>query len=598
VLVCKDPSAISTGQVETIESVWAYYLRSASQSNLSLYHMQVTGIAIEKEIIDERPLAAKRQSYLLASIILVCSITFLIGIGRLALTGPDEPRYAEVAREMYVTGDYISPRLAGCLWFEKPVLVYWMAAVSFRFFGVGEFAARLPSALSAMLAALAIFFGLRRIVSPAWAVSSSLALATFGLFIGFARSITMDMVLASAIAVALIAGFRSTTSDGRSRLAYWAVCWAAVGLACLAKGFVSIILVGLVLGPYLIITGQWKRVGPREIVIAIAATVAVAGVWYVPVVLRNGQEFIDKFIIEHHFLRYLTPVHKHPQPPYFFLFIALAGMMPWTFLIIPALVRIRNLRPRRGIEDSLLTFAWIWLVTPLLFFSFSSSKLPGYILPVFPALAILIGAELERIWRGNRSHAITAGLWLTAALVLTIGIAFVIYLGRQEVSTLWWHTILKWGPVAVGLLAIGALARSRTRQFLLATGGVALLVVTGSVVLLLPHLSQTLSHKTLSLEVASRLTPGEKVAFFQMKEFAPAFYCEGRIVCGVGKGTLLNALHADTLAQVLERETSMIVFTEKDRLIQLEKDRRFAIEMVGEQRKAIAVRLSLKSYGP
>jgi 4-amino-4-deoxy-L-arabinose transferase-like glycosyltransferase len=371
-----------------------------------------------------------------------------------------------------------------------------------------------------------------------------------------------------------------------------------VGLACLAKGFVAVLLVGLILGIYLIIIGWWKRISWREPAIATVSIVSVAGIWYVPVVLRHGQEFINEFIIEHHFLRYLTPVHTHPQPPYFFLFVVLAGMMPWTFLIIPALARARSLKPRAGIEDALLTFAWVWLVAPLLFFSFSSSKLPGYILPVFPALAILIGSELERIWRGRRSPATTVSLWLTAGLVLAIGIAFIIYLERQGVAVLWWHTIAQWGPLAVSLFAIGALALSKTRQFLLAVGGVVLLVVSASVILLLPHLSQTLSYKSLSLQAANSLAPGERVAFFLMKEFSPVFYGEGRVVCGVGNGTLLNDLHPDALARVLERETSLIVFTEKRWLSRLEEDGRFAIETVGEQRKAVAVRLSLKPGSP
>ena len=125
-----------------------------------------------------------------------------------------------------------------------------------------------------------------------------------------------------------------------------------------------------------------------------------------------------------------------------------------------------------------------------------------------------------------------------------------------------------------------------------------MLVVIGSLILLLPHLSQTLSYKSLSLQAASRMTAGEKVAFYLMKEFSPVFYGEGRVICGVGNGTLLNALHADTLAQMLNRESSIIVFTEKSRLIELEEDGRFTIEMIGEQRKAVAVRLDLKTNNP
>ncbi|HET9531592.1 MAG TPA: glycosyltransferase family 39 protein, partial [Blastocatellia bacterium] len=218
--------------------MWTFMFGNASLNFYPLGQAQGTVSANKKEIIDERPLTAKPQHYLLLIILAVCAVTFFVGIGRLALIGPDEPRYAEVSREMFVTGDYISPRLGGCLWFEKPVLVYWMAAASYAIFGIGEYAARFPSALCASMTALAIFFVVRGTGSTVWALSASLALVTTGLFIGFARSITMDMTLASAMALALLSGYRATMSEGRARLAYWAGCGAAAGLSCLAKGFV------------------------------------------------------------------------------------------------------------------------------------------------------------------------------------------------------------------------------------------------------------------------------------------------------------------------------------------------------------------------
>jgi 4-amino-4-deoxy-L-arabinose transferase-like glycosyltransferase len=575
--------------------VWAYILSSASRYFYSLNQAQRVVTADEEEIIDEQARPAKRSIYLLAAIILVSAVTFFFGLGDLALTGPDEPRYAEVAREMYVRGDYISPHLAGCLWFEKPVLVYWMAAASYGLFGVSEFAARFPSAVCALLTVLIIYFGLRRSVSTVWAASASLAIATGGLFLGFSRAVTMDMALTFAIAAALMSGYLSTESTGKARAACWALCWAAAGLACLAKGFIGILLVGAVLGSYLIVSGRWRDFGWREAAVAITAMTAVAGTWYIPVIARHGHAFIDEFIIEHHFQRYVTTVHSHPQPVYFFLFVVLAGMMPWTFLMIPAATRIRTLCPRASKSDSLLTFAWIWLAVPTLFFSFSSSKLPGYILPVFPALAIIVGAEIERIWQGERSHAISAGLFLTALFLVAIGVAFIVYTGQQGVASDGWQALMKWGPLAVSFIALAVLALSRARHFLVAAGSLVLITVTAIVITLFPKLSYTLSHKALSLEAAAALRPGEKIGFYRMKEFAPIFYGEGRVVCGVGEGSVLNALTTDSLVTALERESSLIVFTEKIWLEQLESDGRLSMAQVGEQRKAIALRVGLKT---
>ncbi|HET9529285.1 MAG TPA: hypothetical protein VFQ92_02965, partial [Blastocatellia bacterium] len=359
-----------------------------------------------------------------------------------------------------------------------------------------------------------------------------------------------------------------------------------------------VLLVGVILGLYLIVAGKLNRIGRRELSIAVAAVASVAGTWYFPVIMRHGDAFIDSFIIEHHFERYFTTVHRHPQPVYFFLFILLAGLMPWTFLLFPAIARIRTLRPRASERDSLLAFSWIWLAVPLLFFSFSGSKLPGYILPVFPALAIIIGAELERVWRGERSLGLSIALWLNALLLLAIGIAFIIYLRTQGVANSEWQFSLKLAPLAVAIFALLLLARSKMREFLLATGVVVMLVIVGAVVLLLPKLSYTLSYKSLSLEAAAQLRPGERIGFFRMKEFAPAFYSQGRVVCGTGDGAILNANDPERLIPVLERESSIILFTEKNWLEGLERDERFIFERIGEQRKAIALRVSLMTRDP
>ena len=132
----------------------------------------------------------------------------------------------------------------------------------------------------------------------------------------------------------------------------------------------------------------------RAVIVAILVFIVIVAIWYVPVTIRHGWAFVEKFFLEHHFERYLTNRHSHPQPVYFYLFVAIAGLMPWTFFLIPAVGRLRKLKPRSNKRDSLLTLAWIWFALPLLFFSFSVSKLPGYLLPVFPALAMIIGVEV------------------------------------------------------------------------------------------------------------------------------------------------------------------------------------------------------------
>lgn len=549
--------------------------------------------ADEVKILEETAAPAKLRAYVLAGLIALGGIAFFLGLGRLALTGPDEPRYAEVAREMFVTGDYISPRLAGCLWFEKPALLYWMAASAYHLFGVSEFAARFPSALAALAAVIFVYYALSRAVSHSLGIVSSLALATSGLFIGYARSATTDMVMASLMTIAFLSAFLFTATE-RARNLHWVLCWAAVGAAVLAKGLVAIIFAVAILVIYFFIAGRLKSIGWRYWLAGLAVMLAVAAVWYGPVTARHGWTFIDKFIIEHHFERYLTEKHSHPQPVYYYLLIAPAGLLPWTFFLIPAIERIRRLRPRADRRDLLAAFAWVWAGVMMIFFSFSGSKLPGYILPAMPALVIIIGVEIERVWRGERARLLEAAAGLTALLLIAIGAAFAIYLKREAISVVGLQWLLYWMPLAAGAIAVALLVFRRRRAFVMAGAATVLAAVVGAAMLLLPVLSERLTLRTLSLKAAAQLRPGERICFFVMKEFAPVFYAEGRVVCRPGKGSALNALNEGTLTRALEEESSIIVFTTTNWVDNLESVERFVLEPIDSQGEAVAVRVSLK----
>ena len=547
----------------------------------------------KEEIIEQPDGTAKRRLAVWAFLLLIAAITFFFGLGNLALIGPDEPRYAEVPREMVATGDYISPRLAGCVWFEKPVLQYWMSAAAYHIFGVNEFAARFPSALAATVTVIALFFAIRRAFSERVALSVSIVMLTMGMLIAFARIVTPDTFLAATMSISIIFGYLAITADGRDSFKYWLLCGAFLGLAVLAKGLVGIVLVIGILGVFLLVMRKLDAGSLRGLLVALLICVIVAAIWYVPVWLKHGSAFVDKFFLEHHFERYLTNRHSHPQPIYFYLIVTIAGTMPWTFFLAPAALRLRKLRPRTSNRDSLLVLAWIWFALPLLFFSFSVSKLPGYLLPVFPALAIIIGVEVERFLRHPaRAHTIAA--WLTALLLLAIGFTFVIYSRRLGVGGAVLNRLVLIIPILCALLAIFTLIYREKRGFLISATAVVMSIVFGTVLLFFPVLNETASLRTLSRQAAAALKPRERIAFFLMKEFAPVFYADGRVVCGVGNGTLLNALHTDKLVEVLATEPSLVVFTTSNWVEDLQSDPRLATELIAAQRNALAIRVTLK----
>lgn len=546
------------------------------------------------EIIEERTDSAKRWVYDVAVLLVLASVFFFFGAGKIAFLGPDEPRYSEVAREMFVSGDYISTRLCGCLWFEKPVLFYWLAAASYHLFGVSEFAARFASGFAATVTTLSLYFSLSRIISREFARLASFALMTCGIFIAYSHAATPDMALTMAMTIAILSGYLATKAKGRRELGLMVLCFAAMGLGMLAKGLVGIVLVVAILLTYFAIAGRLRFLHWRNLLIWVSAFLVVAAVWYLPVTLKHGWQFINEFFIEHHFKRYLTNTYGHPQPVYFFAFIAIAGVLPWTCFLLSAVARIRSLKPRISEMDSLLTLAWVWFFIPLIFFSVSGSKLPGYLLPVFPAMAIILGAELERFLNGERTRLLKIGAWLTAVFMVMVSGGFIWYLKKEGVRFDGGQIIFFALPVLFAGLCVWAMLQAKRREAIACIAAVMLSIVVGGSTLLFPKLNDEISLKKLSLEAAATLRPDEKIGFYILKEFAPVFYAEGRVVCGMGEGDVLNALREDKLVPPLEIYPSIIFITRERWIEGLMKDQRFAVEYIARQDDFYAFRVQLK----
>lgn len=311
---------------------------------------------------------------------------------------------------MYRSGDYITPRLNGVPWFEKPVLMYWGAAISYGIFGVGEFGARFPSAFGATLSVFFVYFVCRKLWGRATAVAASLILASSVGYFAFARAASMDMPLTVCLTMALLSflmGYNSNTPDRR----WWFFAfYAFVGFGVLAKGPVAIALPAMSLFGYLLFRGrlnEWKEWYPRYAWIILA----VAGPWYLAVTWVNGYEFIRVFLVDQNLARFTSTVHGHPRPFYFYIPDFLMLTFPWTFLIVPTL--------RRTLDRNDLILVW-WTIVPIVFFSLSGSKLPGYILPSIPAALMLCAREIPR----GHSGAFKIAVFIEAGAMLFIGIAF------------------------------------------------------------------------------------------------------------------------------------------------------------------------------
>lgn len=356
---------------------------------------------------------------------LIC-VVYFFALGTIPLVGPDEPRYAQVAREMFERGTWVTPTLGGYNWFEKPPLLYWMQIVSYRIFGVSEFSARLGPALCGLLTVFGLYrFGRSKLfANPRFANFLGLISAsTIGL-LTFSRGASFDIVLTFTVTVALLCFFAAQENEEKDGLEWYAAFYFFVGLSLLAKGLLGLVLPFGVIGFYFLLTRQFF---PVKFLITlswgIVLSLLVAAVWYAPVYLQNGRPFVNEFIINQHFKRYLTTVHAHPQPFYFFWLILPALTFPWLPFFLSALWRARrwNFRAPETPLDRMRLFALAWILFPLLFFSLSGSKLPGYILPALPACCLLIGDNVARFTAGGsrvRAWIIKGTAALTFACVI------------------------------------------------------------------------------------------------------------------------------------------------------------------------------------
>jgi 4-amino-4-deoxy-L-arabinose transferase-like glycosyltransferase len=363
---------------------------------------------------------AKRVYLLLFAIIIAF---YLYGLGKLPLLGPDEPRYAQVAREMFVTGDLITPTLGHHTWFEKPALLYWMIAAAFKVFGVSEWSARLGPALCGLLTIAAVWCVGREIDREdprGFAFWSVVVTASCLGLIVFSRAASFDVVITMTTTWSLAFFVMHELRHKRSLLAGF---YVFVGLSLLAKGLVGIVIPFGVVGLYYLLRRAWpSRAVWLSLFWGVPLALAVSAIWYGPVIARHGWTFIDEFFIQHHFARYMSNKYHHPQPIYFYPVIILMLALPWTPYLILALAKLRGWTWRGGDSLSIVrVFSLAWLLLPLVFFSFSGSKLPGYVLPVVPAVALLVSDRLTRALDSKWPLVIAGATAVLVVIVLNFG---------------------------------------------------------------------------------------------------------------------------------------------------------------------------------
>ena len=342
--------------------------------------------------------------------ILICAV-YLATTGALPLLGRDEPRYVQIGRAMLESGDWITPKLGGFHWFEKPVLLYWMVASSFAIFGFSEWAARLGPALCGLGSAALLWWMVRPINENAARWSALVAASSVGL-LAFSHGATFDIALTFCLTLALAAWWRAQIeTDGKFERRLLMLFWAAIGLAFLSKGLVAFVLPALTLALYAGLRAAFRQKSARLKVgfwWGFPLALGVGALWYGPVIWANGMEFVQIFFVQHHFARFTSDKFKHHQPLWFYLEILPLLLLPWTPFLLGALAQTRRHWDAATSQGRLLIYAWAWTLAPIAFFSLSGSKLPGYILPAVPGACVIIGLYLSE-WAQSAARRRCAG---------------------------------------------------------------------------------------------------------------------------------------------------------------------------------------------
>jgi len=513
---------------------------------------------------------------------LVAAGTLFFRLGGLPLVGADEPRYARIADEMMHESRWVTPVLEGRPWLEKPPLYYWLTIPIFRVAGDGEATARLGPAVAAFWTALVVYWLGSILWSRLAGLIGASALLTMVGFAAFGRSASTDMPMTACMTTGLAA--LAVAAVGEKQVLWRLLAgYVFLGLAVLAKGPVALILAGGVGVCHWTIESrmQLRRWHP---VAGLAIMLAVSVPWFWLAFRQNGFGFILVFFINHNLARYVTDIHHHTQPLYYFVPITLGLIYPWSAWLIFSASRagFRKLRQWHDWNPANL-FLGCWILFPLVFFSISRSKLPGYVLPILPPLALVLGSTFAGWIEGGRPlrRAAALGHILVSAAV---GAGVMIALKARYGAG--------WEPGAlIALLALlpalaGGMAamRGRWRTAVIATAVQGMVAVMAFVVVASPYLASVLSARDIALAALSNRSNGEEIVTFRYSSHSLDYYTGYQVASEIES--------PEALEQYADKQHRLLVVTQDQWAPELRQLKCCAIQPLAEQGRLRLIRVT------
>ena len=433
-----------------------------------------------------------RKSFVV--IIGIFVLLYILPLGIRPIIIPDESRYAEIPREMIASGDWVVPRLNGLRYFEKPVMGYWLNALSIKLFGENAFAARFPSAAATGLSALMIFLLIRRFSGEITAATlAALIFLTSFIVYGIGTFNVLDSMLAMFVTASMTSFFFAHNAEPskKKKNVFLLLFGVFCGFAFLTKGFLAFAIPVVAIVPFMIWEGRFKELFIIPWLPIIAAVLVVIP-WAVMVHFK-APDFWHFFVWIEHIKRFLSSEAQHHESFWYYIYLFPAAALPWTFLFPAAILGVK----KTGIKTSITRYAICWFFFPFLFFTVSKGKILTYILPCFPPFAMLMSTGLKKYFETGGKKLFSVAVWSLALLaviiaVVLIGVQIMGFKGFKPYAQTW-----KWGLGVSGFmmfafLLISAVRVTNSKTKLMLVGCAPLLVLFGSN-FIMPDL--TLEHK-------------------------------------------------------------------------------------------------------
>jgi 4-amino-4-deoxy-L-arabinose transferase-like glycosyltransferase len=493
------------------------------------------------------------------------------------LLDPDEGRYAEIPREMWASGDWVTPRLDGLKYFEKPALQYWATAAFYAVFGVHEWTSRLFGAALAFLCLPLAYGFVRRLGRPpdeGLIAAAVLAINPYFSLLGHVNLLDQSFAFLVFAAVSCFVLAQCEAGDRSRQRAWMLAAWAGLALAMLAKGLAAIVLTAAALGLYMLVQRDFSPLRRMHFMTGVPLFLLIAAPWFVVVQLRN-PEFSGFFFVHEHFSRFLTTVHRRAGPAWYFVPYVLLALLPFLLSSRDALRRAWQQAPSAGTGFRADRFLLAWCAGTLLFFSVSQSKLPPYILPIMPALAVLLAPALRA-----DALALRRATWVQSGLLLllAIGLAADHLRGGEALAP-----VLVGGTIVAALAAVapllwGRLGASGSRAWPLLA--IAALVGWQSLLIAYSHRPPLRSASALVAAVRPQVGPATELFSVRQYRHSASFYLgrtlrivdyTGELEFGLGRESRGQIADLDAFRQVWQQSTDAVAFIDPPTFVELQR---------------------------